>query len=277
MSRNRAGLAKYRRGVKRFNNLTYIPPVTHNLLINFDANDYASYSGYKYTSPKWLNIGTGGLTYDADISGNIKPATDEGWKIKSFRFFRYALNTEANFYDYNFMRFLSPASMHGDFTYCAWINTFSSIGNRLADSDVMYIISLQTTIANNYFGIGINKNNKLSYIDTSPSGNNITLHSTQSVNNEKWAFVAVTRNKITGQVTLYINGVADTTGTGNVGTLTSTDSTLNSNDYMLIGSNTYFPGYTFGGHIGAILGYTSVLSADDILRIFEKLRHTYRI
>jgi hypothetical protein len=87
----------------------------------------------------------------------------------------------------------------------------------------------------------------------------------------------VTRNKITGQVTLYINGVADTTGTCNVGTLASTNGTLNSTDYMLIGSNAYFQGFTFGGSIGAILGYTSILSADDILLIFEKLRRTYRI
>jgi len=64
--------------------------------------------------------------------------------------------------------------------------------------------------------------------------------------------------------------MADKTGTCNTGT-------LNATNYMLIGSNTYFPGNTFGGSIGAILGYTSILSADDILRIFEKLRRTYRI
>jgi len=276
MSRNQTGLAKYRRGRKIFVDTPYIPMVKNNLLIHFDANDYASYSGYKYTRPKWLNIGTGGLLYDADISGNIKPVIDEGWYIKSFRFFGYALNTPTEFYAHNYMRFLSPTLMFDDFTYCAWINTFSGVGNKLVDSDVMYIISSQTTIspqptiANKYFGIGINNNNKLSYVDSLPNGNNITIHSTQSINNGKWAFVAVTRNKITGQVVLYINGIADTTGTCNVGT-------LNSTDYMLIGSNNYFPGYTFGGHIGSILGYTSILSADDILRIFERLRRTYQI
>jgi hypothetical protein len=270
MSRNRAGLAKYRRGIKHFVNTPYTPLVTNNLLIHFDANDYASYSGYTYTRPKWLNIGTGGMLHDADISGNITPATNEGWYIKSFRFFGYALYTETNFNNYNFMQFLRPSSMYDDFTYCAWINTFSGISNALVDSDVMYIISSKTTNANSYFGVGINKNNKLSYLDSSPSGNNITLLSTQSVNNGIWTFVAATRNKITGQVTLYINGIADTTGTCNTGT-------LNATDYMLIGSNTYFPGNAFGGSIGAILGYTSILSADDILRIFENQRRTYRI
>jgi hypothetical protein len=240
------------------------------LLIHFDASDYASYSGYKYAQPKWRNVGIGGAMYDADLSGNILPTTDEGWIIKSFRFLYYAINTVPNFNACNFMQFLRPTAMCDDFTYCAWINTFSGIVNAIVDPAIIYIISSKTTNANNYFGIGINKNNKLSYIDSSPTGNAITLHSTQSVTAGKWTFVAVTRNKITGQVVLYINGIADTTGTCNTGT-------LNPTDYMLIGSNTYFPGHTFGGSIGSILGYTSILSAEDILNNFEKLKRTYRL
>jgi hypothetical protein len=60
MSRNQTGLAKYRRGRKIFVDTPYIPMVTNNLLLHFDANDITSYSGYKYADPKWLNIGTGG-------------------------------------------------------------------------------------------------------------------------------------------------------------------------------------------------------------------------
>jgi hypothetical protein len=270
MSRNQTGLAKYRRGRKSFVYTPYVQLVTNNLLINFDANDITSYSGYKYADPKWLNIGTGGAMYDADLSGNIKPATNEGGKIKSFRFFGYFLEIRSDFDKHNYMQFLRPSAMYDDFTYCAWINTFSGISDVLVNSNVMYIISSYTNSANKYFGIGINNNNKLSYLDSSPTGTNMTLNSTQSVNNGKWTFVAVTRNKITGQVVLYINGIADTTGTCNTGTLTATD-------YMLMGSTTYSPGYSFAGNIGAILGYASILSADDILRNFEKLRRTYQM
>ena len=270
MSRNHTGLAKYRRGRKSFVYTPYVPLVTNNLLINFDANDYASYSGYKYTNSKWLNVGTGGIIYNADISGNIKPAIDEGWKIKSFRFFSYALTTETDYQNHNFMRFPRPIAMSGDFTYCAWINTFKRVANGLVEPHIMFIISEKTTNANSYFGFGIDNTDKLSYIDSSSTGNVKTLNSTQSVNTGKWNFVAVTRNQTTGQVVLYINGIADINGTCNVGI-------LNTNDYLLIGSATYFPGYTFGGSIGAILGYTSILSADDILRNFESARRIYRI
>lgn len=271
MSRNQTGLAKYRRGRKIFVDAQpYIKLITNNLLLHYDANDYNSYSGYKYTPPKWYNIGIGGAMYDVDISGNKLPVIYEGWKIKSFRFFSYTLATSTDYRDHNFMRMLRPTAMSGDFTYCAWINTFSRVGNNLTDPHIMYIISSDTTNLNSYFGFGIDNNNKLSYVDSTSSGNNMILYSTQSVNAAKWTFVAVTRNAINGQVVLYINGIADTTGTCNIGT-------LNATNYMLIGSNTYFPGYTFGGSIGAILGYTSILSAEDILNNFEKLRRTYRI
>jgi hypothetical protein len=270
MSRNQTGLAKYRRGRKSFVYTPYVPLVTHNLLIHFDANDHNSYSGYNYARPKWLNIGTGGILYNADLSGSNIPATNEGWKIKSFRFFSYAVTIDTDYPLYNFMRFPHPTAMSGDFTYCAWINTFKRVSDSLAEPHIMFIISAKTTNANSYFGIGINNNNKLSYLDSSPTGNNITLHSTQSVNAGEWNFVAVTRNQITGQVVLYINGSVDTTGTCNVGT-------LNTTNYLLIGSDTYFPGYTFGGSIGAILGYTSILSVDDILRNFESSRRIYTI
>ena len=113
MSRNHTGLAKYRRGRKIY---VYTPSpamVTHNLLIHYDANDYSSYSGYKYNPPKWLNIGTGGFLYNADMSGNHLPVIDEGWIIKSFRFFSDALTTETDYQIHNFMRFPHPTAMSG--------------------------------------------------------------------------------------------------------------------------------------------------------------------
>jgi hypothetical protein len=91
------------------------------------------------------------------------------------------------------------------------------------------------------------------------------------VNTGVWTFVAVTRNKSNGSVVLYINGVPVMSGTCNVG------NTLSTATYVLIGSETDFPGYTFGGYIGALLGNTSVLSDADILNNFNAQRATYGI
>jgi len=102
-------------------------------------------------------------------------------------------------------------------------------------------------------------------------GSDITIRSTQSVNTGNWVFVAVTRKKSTGDVVLYINGIQDTAGTCNIG------NTLSTATYVLIGSETDFPGYTFGGYIGAILGNTSVLTASQILNNFNTQRNIYGI
>ena len=133
----------------------------------------------------------------------------------------------------------------------------------------MFIVSTETGGLNNDFGFGIDSNGKLAYGDGSSSNADITISSTQSVNTGNWTFVAVTRNKSNGQVKLYINGILDKTATCNVG------NTLSTATYVLIGSETDFPGYTFGGNIGAILGNTSVLSDADILNNFNAQRATY--
>jgi len=46
---------------------------------------------------------------------------------------------------------------------------------------------------------------------------------------------------------------------------------------VLIGTETDFPGYTFGGNIGAVLGNTSVLTAAQILQNFNAQRSTYGV
>ena len=239
---------------------------TSDLLIHFEANDTNSYSGSGNT---WINVGTGGATYNATLLGNTLPSFNNG-TIKSFQFTRNLLNTATAYLSYNYMRFLRPDAISDDFTYCAWINT-TSVGYGLNHYNLMYIVSTETGDVNNDFGFGIDSNGKLTYGDGITGGTDITIHSTQSVNTGTWVFVAVTRQKATGMVVLYINGVSDTVGTCNVG------NTLSTATYVLIGSETDFPGYTFGGYIGAILGNTSVLTSGEILNNFNAQRSIYNV
>jgi MSHA biogenesis protein MshQ len=166
------------------------------------------------------------------------------------------------------MRFLRPPAISDSFTYCAWIKT-TLTGYGLNHYQLMFIVSTETGGVNNDFGFGIDSNGKLAYGDGKTGSSDITIRSSIAVNTGDWTFVAVTRSKSTGEVKLYINGILDTTGTCNVG------NTLSTATYVLIGSETDFPGYTFGGNIGAILGNTSVLSAADVLNNFNAQRATY--
>jgi hypothetical protein len=243
------------------------PLITTDLLIHFEANDLTSYVGSGST---WVNIGTGGTTYNATLLGSGGLPTFVDGTIKSFQFTRYLLSNGTSYTNYNYMRFLRPSAISDDFTWCAWINT-TQVGNGLNHYNLMYIVSTETGGVNNDFGFGIDSNGKLSYGDGKSSGTDITLHSNTSVNTGTWTFVAVTRQKSTGAIVLYINGVADLSGTCNSG------NTLSTATYVLIGAETDFPGYTFGGYLGAVLGNTSVLTADQILQNFNAQRSIYGV
>jgi hypothetical protein len=280
MQRKRSGLATHRRayGCCIVNEQPTPPPlpqiITDDLLIHFEANDYNSYPGEGYT---WINIGTGGTDYNATLLGGdpesetslqlpIFNIDNEG--IKSFQFIQNFLGSGDAYIYCNYMRFLRPDAISDDFTYCAWIKT-TDVGYDQNHYQLMFIVSTETGGLNNDFGFGIDSEGYLAYGDGNYANADITIRTTQPVNTGNWTFVAVTRSKSTGEVNLYINGILDTTGTCNVG------NTLSTATYVLIGSETDFPGYTFGGNIGAILGNTSVLSDADILNNFNAQRATY--
>jgi hypothetical protein len=244
-----------------------------DLLIHFEANDYNSYPG---EGDNWINIGTGGTDYNATLLGGDPESESlqlpifnvDNAGIKSFQFTRNYLG-DGNAYNYcNHMQFARPNEISDDFTYCAWIKT-TEVGYGQNHYQLMYIVSTETGDLNNDFGFGIDSDGNLAYGDGSYENADITIRTTTAVNTGDWTFVTVTRSKSTGEVKLYINGILDTTGTCNVG------NTLSTAEFVLIGSETDFPGYTFGGNIGAILGNTSVLSEADVLNNFNVQRATY--
>lgn len=267
MSKHRSGLGLHRRIYACCNIITndsIIPQiVSTDLLIHFEASNYSG------SGSTWVNIGTGGSTYNATLLGSPAPSFVNS-TIKSFQFTRNLLSNGTAYLNYNYIRFLRPDAISDNFTYCAWIKT-TDVGQGLNHYNFMYIVSTETGDVNNDFGFGIDSNGKLAYGDGKTGGSDITIRTSQSVNTGVWTFVAVTRDKSTGSVVLYINGVRVLTGTCNIG------NTLSTATYVLIGSETDFPGYTFGGYIGALLGNTSVLSDADILNNFNAQRATYGV
>jgi hypothetical protein len=249
---------------------------TVDLLIHFEAGDPTSYI-YPDSGTTWINIGTGGTTYNAtmfqyyDEENDITyPVFDSTDGINSFLFSKQFLY-DGNAYLYtNYMRFLRPDAISDDFTYCAWIKT-TETGYGENHYQLMYIVSTETGDLNNDFGFGIDTNGYLAYGDGQYGESDITIRTNQPVNSGQWIFVAVTRQKDDGEVILYVNGIEDTRGTCNIG------NTLSTAEYVLIGAETDFPGYTFGGYIGALLGNTSVLTPQQILDNYNTQKAIYGI
>jgi len=243
-----------------------VPPlITIDLIIRFEAGDTSSYPGSGLT---WFNIGTGGSAYDGTLSGTSAEPIFVSSTPKSFSFTRNLLSSDTDYLTYNYVAVPRPPTIGDDFTFCAWINT-TDVGYGTNHFQLMYIVSTETGNVNDDFGFGLNDSGQLTYGDGKIGGSDITINTTETVNTGTWTFVAVTREKSNGDVNLYINGVLKTNGTCNSGNTLSEAST------MLIGSETDFIGYTWGGNIGAFLANTSVLTEAQILQNYNAQKANY--
>ena len=118
------------------------------------------------------------------------------------------------------------------------------------------------------WGMGVNSTGKLAF---GAGPNDATFATTDSVNTNAWVNVAASRDKTTGQIKLYINGVLKTTGTGNSGN----SLTCSADSKTWIGNGQDAPAYSFGGNISTVLAYTSVLSGSDVLANYNATVNTF--
>jgi len=78
----------------------------------------------------------------------------------------------------------------------------------------MYIMASECGGGAADWGFGVNNSGQLAF----GAGPSDTTYSTpEAVNTNAWTNVATTRNKTTGEIKLYINGVLKRTGTGYAG------------------------------------------------------------
>jgi hypothetical protein len=88
------------------------------------------------------------------------------------------------------------------------------------------------------------------------TGGTSTFKSTSTVNNGQWRHVCCTRNSSTGAISIYIDGVLETTGSGPTGARTAPS-------VLHIGNNKSL-GETFSGQIDNMKIYNQVLSSSEI-------------
>jgi hypothetical protein len=168
------------------------------LLLHFEAGLTGSYSGAGTT---WINIGTGGTAYNATLAGSSGAPTFSTGPPATFNFARNIINTGTAYLNYNYMYLANPPGIYDDFSYCIWMKT-TQVGNAQNHYQLMYLLSTETGGVNNDWGFGIDNNGKLAYGDGKTGGSDITIRTTASVNTGSWVFVAVTRQKSTGTVSL---------------------------------------------------------------------------
>ena len=232
--------------------------VTSALALNLDPNLSTSYSGSGTTVTDLSGSGR-----DGTLAGSPLP-TFSSTSPKSFVFTRtYVGNTAstANKITIN-SKFLTD-----NFTIQTWIKT-SSVGHSSAHYTNMYIMASECGGGAADWGFGVNNSGQLAF----GAGPSDTTYSTpEAVNTNAWTNVATTRNKTTGEIKLYINGVLKRTGTGYAGNSLN----CSADGRTWIGNGQDAPAYSFGGNIGSVLAYTNILSAADILTNYEATSGTF--
>jgi hypothetical protein len=129
-------------------------------------------------------------------------------------------------------------ALSGDFTVTAWINTTNNVGN---DTDAAYFDGpiLFTYNTTNYIAPLSITGTKAAFSIADHTGTYTTLHSTTTVNDGKYHFLTVTRNRSTGLMNIYVDGQLDSSMTGPTDTV-----------YTV--SNIYLAGGYFGNYAGLL-------------------------
>lgn len=221
--------------------------VTNGLILSLDAGDITSYAGIGTT---WINKGTGGITYNATM----------------FNTPSFISNGAASYFNFNGSNgFSLSRPVQDNMTWAVWLST-SQTGGGLGQFYTAYaIIGAEMPGGTTDYAV-VMGNGKLGYGNGS---NDVTNYSTKSINDNVWHYIAVTRNSISGEVRLYIDGILDKTFTTPTGSLTAPPKigiAYNANV-------TTDP--KFIGKIAVVQAYSIVLTEQQIKDNFNNLKSRY--
>jgi hypothetical protein len=147
----------------------------------------------------------------------------------------------------------------GSFSVSVWINTTNTVG---ADGDELRGYSGQSAVyvdnnADGSIPVGLT-GTKAAFFTGGATPT--TLHSATSITTGTYALVTVTRDAVTGQKALYINGVLDAVGSGSTGPLGPDIS------YASIGGE---ESSSYTGLLDDLQIYSGVLNSAEVLYIYQ--------
>jgi hypothetical protein len=102
-------------------------------------------------------------------------------------------------------------ALHGNFSVTAWIKTTNSVNSDFANAYFgMPILFAYSSNTNGTVPLSIT-GSKAAFTVSNPGGTDTTLHSTTTVNDGNYHFLAVTRNATNGLMSLYVDGQLEAT------------------------------------------------------------------
>ena len=157
------------------------------------------------------------------------------------------------------------AMFHGSFSVSLWVNTTNTVGldgdnlDGNTGATIIWAYDDQNTGINGVIPIALT-GSKVAFFTGDPTGNNgDTLHSTASVTTGSYVHIVVTRDQSTGQKSIYINGLPDSSDYGST-------NNLDGNDYYYSIGGVYSSSYT--GLLDDVQFYAGVLEATEVAFLY---------
>jgi len=232
--------------------------VATDLALNLDPNISDSYSG-----SGTLVTDLSGANRHGTFAGSTLP-TFNNVSPKAFQFTRALINNTASTAS---KITVDSKFLTDNFTIQTWIKT-SQVGHSSVHYTTMFIMASECGGGANDWGFGVNSSGKLAF---GAGTSETTIATPESVNTDTWVNVAASRNKSTGAIRLYINGVLKNSGTGSSGN----SLTCSQDNKTWIGNGQDGTAYSFGGSMGSVLAYTNVLSDADVLTNYNATSGTF--
>jgi|GEM_PF-1913107 len=155
----------------------------------------------------------------------------------------------------------TPKMVQDDFTFACWFKT-SYKGDGIDHWLTKPLLHSECANTLDDFGFGIDSNGKLAF-GNGDSSTDRTINGNTLVSDNNWHFGAVTREKSTGNIKLYVDGNLDASGVGGT-------TSLNDNLDLDIAYGSDGGGY-FNGLIDNVMIFNRVLSLTEIQSIYSAL------
>ncbi len=112
-------------------------------------------------------------------------------------------------------------ALYGSFSLSAWVNTTNSVNSDFANAFFGSPIWFDYNSNTNSAILSIT-GSKAAFTIGNPNGTDTVLHSTTSVNDGQYHFIAVTRNQSSGLMSLYVDGRLEAAGVSTSGSVIAT-------------------------------------------------------
>ncbi len=149
-------------------------------------------------------------------------------------------------------------AFYGSFSWTAWVNTTNSVNADFANAYFGSPIWFDYSDSTNQAVFSITGSKAAFTVGNPNGGSDTTLHSTTSVNDGNYHFIAATRNAASGVMKVYVDGNLEATGISTNGSRIAT-----SLFYLAGGYNGFYDGLVDDARV-----YDSELSASDVATLY---------